>query len=86
MNKTTLTKNVWEQKQRHSITPTLKWYIVKSVPSYSNIMKSCMLHLHKKFKILTYLNQEKLLNKRSELVYKYRPVKKYLLSNYKDND
>ena len=41
-NKTTLAKFVWEQKQRHKITPTLKWYIVKSVPSYSNIMKSCM--------------------------------------------
>ena len=40
MNKTTLAKYVWEQKQRHNITPTLKWYIVKSVSSYSNITKS----------------------------------------------
>ena len=40
MNKTTLAKYVWEQKQRHNLTPTLKWYIVKSVPSYSNITKS----------------------------------------------
>ena len=35
MNKTTLTKYVWELKQKHNITPTLKWYMVKSVPSYS---------------------------------------------------
>ena len=64
MNKTTLGKYVWEQKQRHNITPTLKWYIVKSVPTYSNITKNCMLCLHEKFEILTYTNQGKLLNKR----------------------
>ena len=86
MNKTTLAKYVWEQKQRHNITPTLKWYIVKSVPSYSNITKSCMLCLHKKFEILTYPNQDELLNKRSELVSKCRLINKYLLSNYKAKD
>ena len=31
MNKTTLAKYVWELKQKHNITPTLKWYIVKSI-------------------------------------------------------
>ena len=86
MKKPTLTKYVWEQKQRHNITPTLKWYIVKSVPSYSNIRKSCMSCLHEKFEILTYPNQDELLNKRSELVSKYCPINKYLLSNYKIND
>ena len=40
MNKTTSAKNVWEQKQRHNIISTLKWYTVKSVPSYSNIRKA----------------------------------------------
>ena len=54
MNKSTLAKYVWEQRQRHNITPPLKWYIVKSVPSYSNITKSYMLCLHEKFEILTY--------------------------------
>ena len=42
INKTTLARYVWEQKRRHNITPTLKWFIVKSVPSYPNITKSCM--------------------------------------------
>ena len=42
MNKTTLAKYVWVLKQKHNITPTLNRYIVKSVPSYSNITKSCM--------------------------------------------
>ena len=83
MNKTTLEKYVWEQKQRHNITPTLKWYIVKSVSSYSNITKSCTLCLHE---ILIYPNQDELLNKRSELVSKCRHINKYLLSNYKAND
>ena len=86
MNKDTLAKYVWEQKQRHNITPTLKWYIVKSVPSYSNITKSCMLCLHEKFEILMYPDQDEPLNKRSEIVSKCRHINKYLLSNYKAND
>ena len=49
MNKTILAKYVLEQKQRHNITPAIKWYIFKSVPSYSG----CMLCLHEKFDILT---------------------------------
>ena len=76
MNKTTFAKYIWEQKQRHNITPTLKWYIVKSVLSYSNITKSCMLCLHEKFEILNYPNQDYLLNKRSELVSKCRHINK----------
>ena len=86
MNKTTLAKYVWELELKQNITPTLKWYIGKSVPSYSNIANSCILYLHKKFEILTYPNQDELLNKRSELVSKCRHVNKYLLSNYKAND
>ena len=86
MNKTTLAKCVWEQKQGHNITPTLKWYITKSMPSYSIITKSCMLCLHEKFEILTNPNQDEMLSKRSELVSKCRHINKYLLSNYKAND
>ena len=86
MDKTTLANYVWEQKQRHNITPTLKWYIAKSELSYSNIMKSCMLCIHEKFEILTYPNQDEQLNKRSELVSKCRHINKYLLSSYKAND
>ena len=84
MNKTTLYGR--EQKERHTITPTLKWYIVKSVPSYSNSTKSCMLYLHEKFQILTYPNLDELFNERLELVSKCCHINKYLLSNYKAND
>ena len=86
MNKTTLTKYVWEQKQRHNVPLLLEWFIVKSVPSYSIITKSCMLCLREKFKILTYPNEDELLNKRSKLVSKCRHINNYLLSNYKAND
>ena len=74
MKITTLAKYVCEQKQRHNVTPTLKWYIVKSVPSYSNITKSCMLSLHEKFEIPTYPNQGELLNKKSERFSKCRHI------------
>ena len=85
MKKPTFTEYVLEKKQRHNITPTLKWYTIKSVPS-SNITKSCMLCIDKKFEILTYPNLDELLNKRSELVSICCHINKYLLSNYEAND
>ena len=30
---------VWEVKRKVKIMPSLKWYIIKSVPAYSNISK-----------------------------------------------
>ena len=71
-NKTTLAKNVWELKQKHNIAPALKWYIVKSIPSYFNITKNCMLCPHEKFEILTYLNQDE------PYIYRYIQVYIYL--------
>ena len=85
MNQTTSGKYVWQLKQKDNTTPTLKWYIVKSGPSYSNITNSCMLCLHEKFEIMTHPNQDEVLNKRSELVSKYRHIK-YLLCNCAAND
>ena len=84
MNKTTLAKYVWISNQKHNKTPTLKWYIIKYAPSYSNITKSCMLCLHEKFEILTFLNEP--LNKRSELASKCRHFNKHLMPNYRAND
>ena len=66
--------------------PTLKWPIVKFIPSYSNISKKCLLYLHKKLEIVNFGNQDHLLNKSSELIFKCRHAKKYLLHNYKAND
>ena len=66
--------------------PTLKWLIVKSVPSYSNISKKCLLCLHKKVEIVNFEDQDHLLNKGSELISKCRHANKYLLRNHKAND
>ena len=61
--------------------PTLKWSIVKSVPSYLNISKKCLLCLHEKLDIVNFEDQDHLLNKRSELISKCRHAIKYLLRN-----
>ena len=83
---TSLPKYIWEMKDKYDITRNLEWYIIKSVPGYSNISKRCMLCLHEKCEILNYPDQEELLNKRSELVSKCQHINKFLLSNYKSND
>ena len=85
-DETSLSKSVWEMKDKHIISPNLLWGMVKTVPGYSNISKRCMLRLHEKYEILNYPDQEQLLNKRSELASMCRHVNKFLLSNYKPND
>ena len=82
----TLSKYLWEIKEKFKIMPSLKWSIIKSVPAYSNFSKKCQLCLQEKFEILNYPNPNKLLNKISELISKCRHVNKFLLSNYKSND
>ena len=84
-NDTTLSKYVWEVKNKYKETPPIKWPIVKYVPGYSNVTKKFLLCFHEKLEISNYPNQEELLNKRSELISKCRHVNKYLLSNYKSN-
>ena len=83
---TTLSKYVWEIKEKFKIIPSLKWFIIKSVPAYSNISKKCQSLPQDKFEILNCPNPNELLNKRSELISKWRHVNKFLLSNYKSND
>ena len=73
-------------KDKYAEEPTLKWSIVKRVPSYSNITKRCRLCLQEKFEIIKYPRPDELLNKRSELISKCRHANKYLLCNYKSKD
>ena len=69
--KTTLAMYVWQSTQMHNITPPLRLHIVKSVPSYSNVIT-------KLYVIICYINLcfrltkslPELLNKGSELVLK----------------
>ena len=51
---TTLSKYVWEIKERFKIMPSLKWSIIKSIPAYSNISKKCQLRMQEKFEIVNY--------------------------------
>ena len=83
---TTLSRYVWEIKNKFKIRPSMERSIIKSVPAYSNISKKCQLCLQQKFEILNYPNPNELLNKRSELISKCSHVNKFLLSNYKSND
>ena len=82
----TVSKYILEIKKEYNEMRTLKWSIVKSVPSYSNISKKCLSCLHEKFEIVNFEDLDYLLNKRSELISKCRYDKKYLLRNYKAND
>ena len=66
--------------------PSLKWYIIRSVPTNSNISKKRRLYLQEKFEILNYPNPNELLHKRSELTSTCHHVNKFLLSNYNSND
>ena len=85
-NDTTLCKYVWDIKEKYSKTPVLKWYIVRTVPSYSNIPKRCLLCLHEKSEVSYCPSTEELLNKRSGLIAKCRHANKYLLCNCKSNN
>ena len=51
---TTLSKYILEIKKEYNEMRTLKWSIVKSVPSYSNISKKCLLYLHEKLEIVNF--------------------------------
>ena len=83
---TALSNYVWTIKDQHNITPSLKWSILKSTSSYTNITQRCNLCVQEKLEILFFPNQDQLLNKRSELVSKCRHGNKFLLANYKGND
>ena len=63
----TTSKYIWEIRKKYNEMPTLKWSIVKSVPSYSN----------EKFEIVNFEDQYHLLNSCSELISKCRHANKY---------
>ena len=56
-----LSEYIWEIKKEYNEMLTLKWSIVKSIPSYSNISKKCLLCLHEKLEIVNFVDQDHLL-------------------------
>jgi hypothetical protein len=85
-NSTTLSTYVWDLKEKHATTPSLKWSIVKHTKAYTNGSRKCHLCLQEKFEILNYPIKTELLNKRSEIIAKCRHMNKFLLANYKSKD
>ena len=81
-----LSSYMWHWKSLSSETPNLKWSVLRCISSYSNISKKRRLCLYKKLKIVTYHNQQELLNKRFELLCKCRHANKFLLKNYAGNE
>ena len=83
---TTLSAHIWDLKENHHVTPLLYWSIIKTAPAYSNLTKRCLLCLHEKLAIITFPKPDELLNKRSEIISKYRHKNKFLMANYKSKD
>ena len=82
----TLSSYLWNLKENHNQIPKLTWSTVRFAPGYSNISNRRLLCLHGRLLILNYHNPAELLNKRSEIMAKFRHENKFLLSNYKGND
>ena len=78
---TALSKHLWDLKDKIQDTPKISWKIKKSAPAYNNA-KRCILCLEEKMAIITFPEQQKLLNKRSELKSKCRHENKFLLHYY----
>ena len=85
VNKTTLSSQMWHLKSVSSETLNLKWSVLRCIPPSANILKKCLLCLYEKLEIVTYQNQQKILNKRSELLCKCCHANKFLLENYTGN-
>ena len=79
-------KKYANESTREKNPPTHGPSIVKSVPKYSNQAKRCPLCLYEKLTIITYENQDELLNKRTEMISKCRHENRFLLMNYKRKD
>ena len=75
-----------KMKKRENVTLDLKWEVLRTAKSYSDITKRCSLCLHEKLAIITYPYPDELLNRRSELVTKCRHENKFLLKNFNTND
>ena len=80
---TELSKYIWKPKE-DSKSPSIKWSIIKRVNSTPN-KSFCKLFLMEKLFIIKSLDDNDMLNKRSELIYKCRHQNKTLLCNFKNN-
>ena len=80
-NSTELSKNLWKMKRKGIEQPVMHWSVIDHGKPYQNRSQRCNLCLKEKYHILT--SPVNLINKRSELVSKYRHKNKFYLVNYK---
>ena len=69
-NDTELSKEYWEIK-RNDFTPKVTWRIIKKCAPFNTTKRKCYLCLNEKLEIASY-KEDNLLNKRKELISKYR--------------
>lgn len=72
--------HVWKLKYQ-TIVPLLKRSNIKNVKAYLNTNDPCILCLQDKLEILSYTNTTEFMNKRSEIIFKSRYLKKCLIKN-----
>ena len=80
-NSTELAKYIWQLK-RNNISFSVKWTIITKVYGNPNSLL-CKLCLTEKLWIINFINDDNLLNKKSELISKCRHLNKHLLRNVK---
>ena len=81
-NSTELAKYLW-QLRSDNISFSFKWTIITKLYGSPNPLL-CKLYLTEKLWIINYLNDENMLNKKSELLSRCRHFKKHLLGNAKE--
>ena len=84
-NDTELSKYIWNLKDQNKDFD-IKWSIFKKSFRYSIVLKSCNLCLLEKLVICNFKEEDRLLNKRLDLVSKCRHENKYILMNYSGID
>ena len=80
---TELTKYIWNLKN-NNIEYNIEWKVVDKVYGNAN-STMCKLRLTEKLWIINHINDNNILNKKSELVNKYRHLDKFLLKHVKKN-
>ena len=80
-NNTELAKYIW-QLRRNNISFSDKWKVITKVYGNPNPVL-CKLCLTEKLWIINFINDEKMLNKKSELISNCRHLNKHLLRNVK---
>ena len=78
-NNTELSKHVWKLKESRRAF-SIKWSLVKKVPTYKAGSRRCNLCLEEKLFILK--NRKNLLNKRTEIFSKCRHETRYLINKF----